>query len=192
MGLDIVYSSGGNKYKWPLSMNEFEALNILAKKDLGEFVEPLLGVEDFGKKAYVEKGLLIQAIDNLYDKINQEPGILPGLYDAQIEIPRGSGNYSKGGQGVCGLEINNEQYDLEHGFDLCCIRKKWIDQDGKIQIGEPIDIRDHSEIKTDTNSFFGDVKIIKKSISKSLLRKLTILKDFIETCEDHKIFKLLG
>jgi hypothetical protein len=93
----------------------------------------------------------------------------------------------------CGLSINNELYDLEFGFDECFMVKKWEDENGKIQMGEPVDIRNLSEIKTDQDPIYGDVKIVKKKMmSKGLIQKLKNLKEFVEKCDGAKIYKLLG
>lgn len=192
MSLEITYLSDNKKYKWRLSANEIEAMDVLASKGLKDKADAVLGVIDFGKKTCITKSQLFEAVAFLINELENNPDLTPYYFDVEAEIPRGSGNYSTGGMGISGLKINGELYDIEHGLDKCLKIKKWQDENMKVHQGEPVDIRHLSIIETDDDSFFGDVKIIKRKMSNVLVRNLKKLKIFLEECTGHDIIKILG
>lgn len=193
MGLEITYSSDDNKqYKWQLSVNEVEAMDILASKGLRDKADAILGVIDFGEKTCIAKSQLFEAVVFLINELENNPDLTPYFFDVKAEIPRGSGNYSTGGIAICGLKINGEEYEIEHGLDKCVLIKKWQDTDMKIHHGEPVDIRHLSIIETDQDSFIGDIKIAKRKMSNVLVKNLKKLKTFLEECTSDNIIKILG
>lgn len=192
MGLEITYSSDNKKHQWRLSANEIEAMDLLASKGLKDKVEAILGVVDFGKETSVATSQLYDSVVLLINELQGNSSLTPYFFDIKIETPRGSGNYSTGGTAVCGLKINGEEYVIEYGFNKCVLIKKWQDAEMKIHHGEPMDIRHMSKIETDKDSFFGDVKIVKRSISNILVKNLKKLKIFLEECTGDDVVKVLG
>lgn len=193
MSLEITYFSDENRqYMWRLSANEIEAMDILASKGLRDKIDTVLGVIGFGKKTCIAKSRLFEAVVFLINEQENNPDLTPYFFDVEAEIPRGSGNYSTGGTAISGLKINGELYDIEHGLDKCLKIKKWQDENMKVHQGEPVDIRHLSIIETDDDSFFGDVKIIKRKMSNVLVKNLKKLKSFLEECAGDDIIKVLG
>lgn len=192
MSLEITYLSDDKKYKWRLSVNEVEAIDILASKGFKDRVDAVLGVVGFGKKTFIAQSRLFDAVVFLINELENNPDLTPYFFDVEVEIPRGSGNYSTGGTAISGLKINGGLYDIEHGLDKCLKIKKWQDENMKVHQGEPVDIRHLSIIETDDDSIFGDVKIIKRKMSNVLVKNLKKLKAFLEKCTGVDIIKVLG
>lgn len=192
MSLEITYSSDDKKYKWRLSANEVEAIDILASKGLRDKTDAVLGVMDFGEKTCIAKSQLFEAVVFLINELENNPDLIPYFFDVKAETPRGSGNYSMGGTAICGLKISGAEYVIEYGLDKCILIKKWQDTDMKIHHGDPVDIRQLKKIETDSNSFIGDVEIIKRKMSNVLVKNLKKLKAFLEECSGDDIIKILG
>lgn len=191
MSLEITYSSNDKTYKWRLSVNEVEAIDILASKGLRDNTDAVLGVVDFGKKACIAKNQLFEAVVFLINELESNPCLVPYFFVVKAETPRGSGNYSTGG-GISGVKIKGEEYVLWCGLDKCVLLKKWQDTDMKIHHGEPVDVRHLSTIETDEDSFVGDIKISKRKMSTVLVENLKKLKAFLEECSGDDIIKVLG
>lgn len=193
MGLEITYLSDEKRqYKWRLSVNEVEAMDILASKGLKDKTDAVLGVIDFGEKTCIAKSKLFEAVVFLINKLENSPDLTPYFFEVKAETPRGSGNYSTGGAGISGMKIKGEEYVIWYGLDKCVLIKKWQGADMKIHHGEPVDIRHLSTIETDEDSFIGDIKISKRKMSNVLVKNLKKLKSFLEECTGDHIVKVLG
>ncbi len=191
MSLEITYLSDDKKYKWRLSVNEVEAIDILASKGLKDKIDAVLGVIGFGEETCIAKNQLYEAVIHLINQLENDSDLTLYFYDVKAEVPRGSGNYSMGGTGISGLKIRGEEYVIWHGLDKCVLIKKWQDTDMKIHHGEPLDIRHLSIIETDEDSFIGDIKILKRKMSSILVKNLRKLKTFLEECTGDDIIKIL-
>ena len=192
MSLEITYSSGKHKHRWRFSIHEVEILEILASMDLKDKIDDVLGVNNFGEERYVKREKLASSVCIIIDGIEKKSISLPFVFNVKAEIPRGSGNYSTGGTAICGLKMNGEEYVIEYGLNKCLLIKKWQDANMKIHHGEPVDIRHLNKVETDSDSFIGDIIIIKRSASKVLVKNLTKLKTFLEKRTSDNIIKVLG
>jgi hypothetical protein len=192
MGLDIIYSYGAQEFKFRATSNEFEALATFAGKNCKEAFGVVFGRPDFDNQVHIKTPILTAALKKLIEVIKEQPNTLMYSYDIKVEIPRGSGNYAGGGQAICGLKIDGDFYDLEHGYDKCVMMKKWQTPDGKIHMGEPQDVRHLTIIRTDADSFFGDVKIIKRKAGGAVLKKLAELERFLAACSGKEVSIALG
>ncbi|MDH4203414.1 MAG: hypothetical protein OEV87_11055 [Phycisphaerae bacterium] len=191
MGLDMMYVAGNERLSFRLSNNDIEVCELLRKKNLEKEIDDIFNVPDFGESCSIEKNRLSESINNILHALTNNPELLPCIFSTKEEVPRGSGKYSTGGWATCGLKINNEMYDLEYGLDKCELTKKWQDEDGKIHLGEPKDVRDLSIIKQDPDSFSGDVIITKRKPMK-LVKNLKQIESFLSKTDAKVVNKILG
>jgi hypothetical protein len=192
MGLDIIYSYGAQEFKFRVTSNEFEALATFAGKNCNDAFGVVFGQPDFDNQVHIKTPALSDALRGLTEEVKNQPDALAYFYNVKIEIPRGSGNYSSGGSGIWGLKIDGESYDLDCGYNKCAMMKKWQTPDGKIHMGEPQDVRHLTIIRTDADSFFGDVKIIKRKAGGAVLKKLAELERFLAACSGKEVSIALG
>lgn len=192
MSLEITYSSGERNYKWRLSLHEVEALNGVAFERFRDAIDSVLNVNSFGEETTIKKKILHNAVEFLINELKNNSAIVMDLFEVKAEIPRGSGKFTAGGEAICGLKIDGEQYDIEYGLNKCILIKKWQDDKLKVHQSEPLDIRHLSTIETDIDSFIGEVKISKREISKMLVGNLEKIKIFLDKCTCNNIKKILG
>ncbi len=193
MGLDIVLStnSGECEFKQQLTPNIIDVLKYLSENGYENEVNLLFGVDDFGKKLFRNQNDMISSVVKLLTEIESN-NILPITYKIYIQEPSGSGNYEEGGWMVSGLKIDGYEYSLMVELGKCEMRRKWVDNDGKIKVDKPIDVSMQDVIKTDADCPIGDV-LIKKSRKPTDLKKILInIKDYLESVNSENIYLLIG
>jgi len=192
MGLDMTYIAGEDRLSFRQSQTDVEVTEVLARrKEYEEDIRIIFDVSDFGELTPVKRTVLLNAVNHLLAEIKSAPQVLPYIYGTKVEIPSGSGQYSTGGGVICGLKIDNNIYDLECGLEKCELARKCRDEAGIVHECESEDVRHLKTIKTDDNSFFGNVTIVKKRAATKLKRSLEELRLFLCRTNVHVIQKIL-
>jgi len=192
MSLDIVYSSENREHRFRLTSVEFEALARYAEKNCIEAFGLVFGQPDFDHSVRIKTAALAMAVKIVIHAVERSHEMLGYIYANRMECPRGSGLVSRGSGTVTGLKIDGDQYSLETGYEVCRLTKYWSGENGKPLWGEPQDVRHLRLIRTDPDSFFGDVTIKRRRAGGAVMRKLADLQRFLASCSAKSVSVHMG
>jgi hypothetical protein len=188
MGLDLSFAVQSEQLHIRLAQVDWDILSILGQSCPNE-VEAVAGVDDFGVARTEDRFSLLQAVQMLVERLEQESDKLPFVYEfAIIDGPyaeiSGSGEMS-------GFQIGGDgfSYSIEGGLGKCVLKKQGRRPDGWGFDVEVRDVRDLELIKTDD---MGTIKIRKKKKATRLKNALAQLKEFLSRHSDETITKTLG
>jgi len=192
MSLDIVYTCGNDEFRFRATSEEFETLARFAEKKCRKAFGSVFGRASFDRAGRGKVTALCAAMRIIMDEIRRSPDSLGYIYTSRSEYPRGSGFVTAGSGSMGGIKIKGEEFSLEVGNNTCTLTKYWYDEEGKPHGGEPQDIRHLTFIKTDQDSFSGDVTISKRKAGKAVLKKLAELERFLAACPEEVVTIRLG
>jgi hypothetical protein len=188
MGLDLSFTVENDGIDIRLTQVDSDLLSILGRSWPSE-VEAFAGVDDFGAARTENRVSLVQAVQTLLEKLDQEADKLPYLYEHAII----DGPYAgiSGSGMISGIQIGGDgfYYSIEGGLGRCLLKKQGRRPDGWGYDLEVRDIRDMTSIQTDN---MGTIKISRKKKISHLKDSLIKLREFLSMHSDETVSKTLG
>jgi hypothetical protein len=145
MGLDLSFTVENDGIDICLTQVDSDLLSILGRSWPSE-VEAFAGVDEFGAARTENRVSLLQAVQTLLEKLDQEADKLPYLYEHAII----DGPYTgvSGSGRISGIQIGGDgfYYSIEGGLGRCLLKKQGRRPDGWGYNLEVRDIRDMTTI----------------------------------------------
>lgn len=193
MGLDFTYDADGAGFTHRFSHADWDTIEAL-RAHLPEQVGICFDVPELGESVRIKTAALKQSAVEIDHFLADNAQILPATYQFKLErfpvpgVP--AGGFDTGG--ISGLRLPNDPdhyYGIRAGLNKLQLRKMAVGPDGKGVIVEERDMRNETELLTESA---GKVQFRRRAAKTTLRRALRDIAAFADRVVSEEVTKVVG
>jgi hypothetical protein len=193
MGLDLTYEADKATFTHRFTQADWAAIEAL-RAHLPQEIDTCFDVVEFGAPIRIRRLALRDAASTIDRFLADSSHLLPATYQFKLErfqvpgVP--VGGFSTGG--MAGLRLPNDPdhfYSIHAGLNELVLRKMAVGADGKGVIVEERDMRNESELITESA---GKIQFRRRVAKSTLRRVLREIAAFAEAVVSEEVTKTVG
>ena len=193
MGLDLTYDADGATFTHRFSHADWDTIEAL-RAHLPEQVGVCFDVPELGESVQIKTAVLKQPALDIDRFLADNAQLLPATYQFKLErfpvpgVP--AGGFDTGG--ISGLRLPNDPdhfYWIQAGLNELRLKKMAVGPDGKGVIVEDRDMRNETELLTESA---GKVQFRRRAAKTTLRRALREIAAFADSVRSDELTKVVG